>query len=190
MEKQMTLIVVDFQKDFITGTLAVKGASSALWQTLELLKSGKIGRVIFTLDWHPSTHCSFIENGGEWPTHCVQHTGGALPSSLLLNYCVLHKIPFEFCLKGCVPSQEEYGAFINCDEGNWCYYLDEYLTIAKGTSIGICGIAGDYCVLETIKNMEPIWHRLSIFLPGITSIDGGVKLNRFIEENSLNILTV
>lgn len=190
MEKQITLIIVDFQKDFTTGTLAVRGASSALWQTLQLLKSGKVGQVIFTLDWHPLDHCSFKENGGEWPMHCVEYTEGALPEALLLNYCICNKIPFEIYTKGTISAQEEYGAFKDFDEGMWCYYLDEYLAIDKDAPIGICGIAGNYCVLETIKNMKPVWHNLSVFLPGIASIDGGVKLNRFIEENSLNTLTI
>lgn len=185
MEK-LTLILVDFQKDFISGTLAVKGGSSALWRTLELLQYGNIGRVIFTLDWHPLNHCSFKENGGEWPRHCVEHTEGALPNPLLLNYCIQNKIPYEFYCKG--ERQEEYGAFR--DLGEWEYYLSNRPMIDKDEQSIICGIAGDYCVLETIKNLEPIWNNLQVYLPGIASIDGGTKLNRFIDENSLNTLTV
>ena len=48
-------------------------------------------------------------------------------------------------------------------------------------------VAGDYCVINTIKNLQPIWDRLSVYLPGIASIDGGTALQEFIKENKLNI---
>lgn len=32
--------------------------------------------VMVTKDYHPSNHCSFKENGGQWPTHCVVGTAG------------------------------------------------------------------------------------------------------------------
>src|SRR5439155_1642544 len=33
--------------------------------------------VCFTRDWHPPDHCSFRENGGPWPSHCVRKSTGA-----------------------------------------------------------------------------------------------------------------
>lgn len=187
MEKKATLILVDFQKDFISGTLAVKGAESALEHTLKLLESGKVGRVIFTLDWHPFNHCSFKENGGQWPIHCVQHTEGALIYPQLLNACTQNNIFYEFAYKGMISDKEEYGAFSNIGVGRYEVDLDDNITIDRNTPLIICGIAGDYCVLETIKNLEAIWNNLQIFIPGIASIDNGVKLHDFINENSLKV---
>ena len=61
------------------------------------------------------------------------------------------------------------------------------LRIPKDIEFVVCGVAGDYCVLRTIENLWPIWDRLSIYLPGIASIDGGTTLQKFIKENKLNI---
>jgi len=71
------LLLVDVQRDFCPGgALAVPGGDEVVpvlneWLRIEgLLK-------IATRDWHPSKHCSFKRNGGQWPEHCVQNTKGA-----------------------------------------------------------------------------------------------------------------
>ena len=33
--------------------------------------------ILATRDWHPPNHCSFTEQGGPHPTHCVQGSRGA-----------------------------------------------------------------------------------------------------------------
>ncbi len=43
----------------------------------ELAASGRFELVVATRDWHPPDHCSFEEQGGPWPAHCVQGTEGA-----------------------------------------------------------------------------------------------------------------
>ena len=49
----------------------------------------------------------------------------------------------------------------------------------------ICGIAGDFCVLETLKNIKDFTDDVKVFLPGIASIDGGEKLKKYISENDV-----
>ena len=46
-------------------------------------------------------------------------------------------------------------------------------------------MAGDYCVLETLKNLELI--RPMVYLDGIASLDGGIKLNNYIESNNTRL---
>jgi nicotinamidase/pyrazinamidase len=43
-------------------------------------------------DWHPRQHISFRDQGGKWPPHCVQDSGGAqfhpdlkLPAEIVKN---------------------------------------------------------------------------------------------------------
>ncbi len=43
----------------------------------ELAASDRFDLVVATRDWHPLDHCSFEEQGGPWPVHCVQGTKGA-----------------------------------------------------------------------------------------------------------------
>lgn len=169
------LVVVDLQKDFRDpeGTLYVKGGE--LLASKLLLNLDKFDEVIFSLDWHPINHCSFKENGGIWPIHCVQYTeGAALPKELLQkssNYSII--------LKGNNPSKEQYGIF------------EEYgrFQLNQADNYIVCGIAGDYCVLESLKQLLKIVPKEHIFvyIDAIASIDGGEKLNKFVKDNKLKI---
>ena len=73
------LLVVDPQIDFITGSLPVPGAEQAMDKLAEYIKENgaEYTHVIVTADRHPLTHCSFTQNGGEWPRHCVADSVGA-----------------------------------------------------------------------------------------------------------------
>ena len=84
-------------------------------------------------------------------------------------------------------SIEEYGAFGELAVGNELLIKQR---IQDNDSIFVvCGIAGDYCVLETIKNLLKLVpkEQVFVFLDGIVSIDGGEKLNDFIQEHNLKI---
>ena len=186
----ITLIIVDCQNDFITGTMSVKGAKTAVEEIKKFIKTHKseIEKIIFTVDWHPYSHMSFKKNGGLWPQHCVQYTPGACIEPKLLKFVQSTEINYEVSQKGCIEEVEEYGAFndidYKADQLGERYYLD-IIEVNADSDFVICGIAGDYCVKETIKNL--INHKISpkIFNSGIVSIDGGKIFNQFIKENKL-----
>lgn len=75
------LLIVDPQVDFISGSLAVEGAKEKMDALASALQNGEIDcdYVMVTKDFHPSNHCSFKENGGQWPPHCVKGTTGRTP---------------------------------------------------------------------------------------------------------------
>lgn len=186
------------QNDFCleSGSLYVKGATLALWNIEELMYKEHFDRVWFTVDWHAFFHPSFKENGGEWPVHCVQYSQGAAINDLLLTACRNNNLRYDVIEKGLF--KEEYGAFPDLKrdpnrKSHYTYSLDDIydsradIYLSNESEIVICGVAGDYCVLNTIKNLQPIWDRLSVYLPGIASIDGGTALQEFIKENKLNI---
>ena len=78
------LLVVDVQNDFCPGgSLAVDEGDRVVPElNLWIERFGKEGRPIaYTRDWHPPGHCSFRDQGGPWPVHCVQKTRGAEPAS-------------------------------------------------------------------------------------------------------------
>jgi nicotinamidase/pyrazinamidase len=74
------LIIVDLQNDFTPGgALPVAGGDRIVpvlnrYQALFLAAGAA---VYFTRDWHPPDHCSFKDQGGPWPVHCVRDTRGA-----------------------------------------------------------------------------------------------------------------
>lgn len=85
------------------------------------------------------------------------------------------------------PDFEEYGAL-----GNTFSYKERLIIneiIEANSDYVVCGIAGDYCVLETIKNLLKLVpkERVFVFTEGIVSIDDGTKLQNFIKENNLKI---
>ena len=74
---------------------------------------------------------------------------------------------------------------------NNCFFSNYELSSgAKITNnnIVVCGLAGDYCVKESIKNLLKHWKfNLEVLVNGIASIDNGDKLKEFIKENNLSI---
>ena len=176
MMKKINLIVVDCQYDFINpeGELYVKGAEHAVNNIYKIFRTFEVESVIFTADWHPITHCSFNRNDGIWPIHCLQHSMGASIDEELLYCCIADNIPYKIITKGSNPSKEEYGAFSNFEGIEYLKTLNNLM---------ICGVAGDFCVLETIKNLVKNNIKPEIFLDGIASIDGGTKLCKYISEN-------
>lgn len=187
----ITLVIVDCQNDFITGTMAVKGAKTAVKEIKKFVENHRkdIKKVIFTLDWHPYNHMSFKRNGGIWPQHCVQHTPGACIEPKLLKFIQSKGIDCQFSLKGELEEVEQYGAFDSIelikDELTSYYCFDDKITASSNSDFVVCGIAGDYCVLSTIKNMLNNEITPKVFCPGIASIDGGKTFSEFIKENQL-----
>lgn len=149
MSKRTILLAVDLQKDFIDGTLTVPGAASVI-PVINDIKT-RFDLVYFTLDWHPVNHCSFKEQGGPWPVHCVHHTAGAsIPECVLEG---LQEDRMRFILKGRKPEREEYGAFVDFD-------LETQDLFQEGDEVTVCGIAAEYCVLETLKNLYAISRKI------------------------------
>lgn len=198
-----TLVIVDRQKDFNDplGSLYVLGAEDTELNTLKYIErnSDRIKEVIFTIDWHLSSDKSFERNGGIWPDHCLQFSEGAGISDVLYKACIEHNIPIQFFRKGEVSTREEYGAFENMSRYgdnlvllNNCI-MDSCVQVTTNNVV-VCGLAGDYCVKETIKNL--LEHskttglfNVSVFKDGISSIDSGETLERFINENNLNVVS-
>src|SRR5574340_1779927 len=74
------LLVTDIQNDFLPGgSLAVAGGNEVvpvLNRYVEIFVVHKLP-VLATRDWHPEHHCSFRQQCGPWPVHCVAGTHGA-----------------------------------------------------------------------------------------------------------------
>ena len=74
------LIVIDVQRDFLSGgALAVPHGDEVIGPLNRYIALFELHRlpIIATRDWHPPNHCSFDEQGGPWPAHCVMDTAGA-----------------------------------------------------------------------------------------------------------------
>lgn len=187
------LLIVDPQNDFITGTLAVKGAKEKMMKLADHIEyEGCIyDYICITLDSHPENHTSFKENGGIWPKHCVIDTSGwNIPEYLedaMQFVGAGKKIYFGYYHKGTEADQEEYSIF-DSEDGNTLSEQIANLIKSHDVYIDICGIAGDYCVLETLKGLRKIIgdRYIRVLTQYTASIDGGEKLMNYIKDNSIN----
>jgi nicotinamidase-related amidase len=192
MEKR-TLVIVDFQNDFCNpkGSLYVNGAEEAKANIIKYLDENKdnIDNVILTRDWHRVDDKSFAENGGTWPVHCLQGNWGADVDGAILSALNDLHLNFVYSNKGTNPNVEEYGAFSfirdTADGIALQNVNDSYVTLIPegATNVVVCGIAGDYCVLETTKNLVNSGKfNVELFLDGIASIDNGNIINKYNDE--------
>lgn len=191
------LLIVDPQNDFITGTLPVSGAKERMMKLAEYIQKKGIeyNIVDVTLDSHPDNHSSFKESGGIWPKHCVIHTNGwgvpeYLDNALKELNQVSQNVIINIFTKGTSAEKEEYSIFENEKDGVTLKNDIKRLIQSGEVYIDVCGIAGDYCVLETIKGlMDVIGNQyITILEPYVASIDGGEKLKTFAIENNINCI--
>ncbi|WP_047268163.1 isochorismatase family protein [Marinitoga sp. 1197] len=99
-------------------------------------KSGYL--IITSKDDHPENHSSFQT----WPPHCVKGTYG---NKLFIK-------TYDFIVKkGITKNTDSYSAFFEDFKSKNDNGLEEYLNKNKIKKLIIFGLAGDVCVLETIK---------------------------------------
>lgn len=180
--KCKVLVITDVQRDFFdpSGSLYVKG-SELLPSKIAAITSS-YDAIIFTLDWHPGNHCSFAKEGGMWPQHCVAYTQGAGLADEFSEILAQGEGRVQFFFKAQRRNEEQYGAFEGISENSVVYSW-----LSSCESVDICGIAGDYCVKETLKNVLKIAKKAKVgaLMECISSIDGGEIFENFISEKGI-----
>ncbi|MDB5747963.1 MAG: nicotinamidase [Massilia sp.] len=140
LEASDALLVVDMQYDFLPGgSLGVPGGDQVLGPINRLIKLfGEQGLPVYaSRDWHPGDHCSFAARGGPWPPHCVAGTRGAAFSDAL-------RLPPDAIVvsKAETADVDAYSAFNGTG-------LAGQLRARGVRRVAVCGLATDYCVLNT-----------------------------------------
>lgn len=168
------LLVVDPQVDFISGTLPVPDAEPKMKQLVRFVreKDAEYAVKVVTTDWHPYDHCSFKKNGGQWPMHCVQNTEGAKIFPMLADALSCCTGVVEVLRKGTDSGVEEYSVFKNAQSAQ---KLNELLKEYHVEQVDLCGIAGDVCVLNTLKDGIELYggQMFKILTAFCPSLDGG-----------------
>lgn len=186
-EERRLLLIVDPQVDFITGSLKVKGAEKAMDALAEFIRNNpwRYSAIVITGDKHPYGHISFLDWGGEWPRHCVADTVGAAfwpPLVEVANTAGAASV--HTIHKGCSHERDEYSALQSRHNRE---IFAKVLRQSGATIVDICGLAGDVCVLSTLRDgLEYFPDTEFCILPQFSpSIDGGEALESFIKEKSL-----
>ena len=79
-DRQSALLLVDPQNDFFPGgAMGMSEGNNLISAINAYIKhfSRQGWSILTTRDWHPPNHCSFTEQAGPHPTHCVQGSRGA-----------------------------------------------------------------------------------------------------------------
>ncbi len=193
VKEERLLIIVDPQIDFTTGSLATAKGPEAMDRLAQAIDNGVLEKytwVIITQDAHPENHCSFVEKGGVFPPHCVVGTEGmnvypplqkALEDSQFNNY--------HYMTKGDLPEKEEFSVFQNEHSGE---KLTSTIKEMGFKGIDICGIATDYCVYETTKDLMAFYpaNQIRIVTNCIAAVDDNdTKLADLMKENGIEGIT-
>lgn len=115
---------------------------------MNLFAAGRVGETrgpmhelfshfVYSRDRHPADHCSFIDQGGPWPPHCVDGTKGFEFAAALAIVPGAHLVD-----KGTERDRDAYSAFDGTRLGDW-------LAQRGVQRVAVAGLATDYCVRAT-----------------------------------------
>lgn len=165
------LLIVDPQNDFINGSLPVPGAEEAMDALAWYIRNtdGQYAVKVVTCDCHPSDHMSFVDNGGQWPPHCVCRTVGVEIWPPVKSALDDTSGPVMVLCKGDNADVEEYSILANESSAST---IDAIVKSYGITNVDVCGLAGDVCVAATIADVRRLYpeihlRRLDKFSPCI-----------------------
>lgn len=162
-------IVVDMLYDFIDGSMACGNAENAVEEVIEYINAHPDEKVVYVCDSHPSDHSSFINEGGIWPSHCVQGTRGAeIHKSFYTDVINPSNRPDEnrnIFRKGRTRNEEQYSGFesVNINE--------VLLKDCVGKDLIISGIATEYCVKNTLLEFLNAGSNIELLVNGLGYVD-------------------
>ncbi len=156
------LVIADIQKDFLPGgALGVQGGDAVVpivERYLALFERWNLP-IFLTRDWHPSDHCSFREQGGPWPRHCVAGTPGSLPPDGLRTPAAAVLI-----YKAIDRLIEAYSAFQDTP-------LHRHLQALHVRRLFVGGLATDYCVLNSVKDARALGYETYLLTDAIRAVN-------------------
>lgn len=181
-KKNSAVLAVDCQNGFTErcpNELPVKGTNEKWIKELNsFIKLAKIeGYLIFaSMDNHPEDHLSFKE----WPKHCVKETFG---NKLFLDdYNYLVK-------KGNNQETDSYSAFYEDFKTKKMNQLNDLLKENKIENLIILGLAGDVCVIATIKTALELNYNVYVVDKFIKSVSGKI-IKEILEEENINSVKI
>jgi nicotinamidase/pyrazinamidase len=169
-DDRTALLVVDVQNDFAdpAGSLYVRDGQHVVpvanRHVSDATSSGSF--VVYSQDWHPPSTPHFEKDGGTWPVHCVKESWGAMfHPDLHLAGDVVHKGD---------QGEDGYSAFSERDplSGETAPTILQRLLQERGVErLVVCGLATDYCVVETVSDARRLGYEVQVPLTGIRAVD-------------------
>lgn len=156
------LMIVDLQNDFLPGgSLEVPGANALIPVLNRYIIRFHTHRlpVIATRDWHPPDHCSFVQQGGPWPPHCIAGSAGAAFHADLALPAETHIVS-----KATSRDTDAYSGF----SGTGLRDLLQSLHIQR---IFVGGVTTEYCVRNTVTDALRLGYAVIVLQDAIQAIN-------------------
>jgi nicotinamidase/pyrazinamidase len=164
------LVVVDVQNDFAdpAGSLYVDGGKDVVpFANKQIDAANAAGAAVaYTQDWHPEHTPHFAKDGGVWPDHCIQDTWGAAFHPALT-------VAGEVVRKG-ADGGDGYSGFSVRDLTSGAVAataLESVLHAASTERIVLCGLATDYCVVETTLDARRLGFEVTVLGEGVRAVE-------------------
>lgn len=161
-DKTDALLIVDVQRDFLPGGALAVPDGDAVVPPLAACAQEFARRglpVVASRDWHPQEHCSFRQQGGPWPPHCVAGTPGAeLDPGLRLPDAA------RVLDKATTAEKDAYSAFDGTDLADW-------LAERGVKRLFVGGLATDYCVLQSALDARRLGYDVVLLTDAVRAID-------------------
>jgi nicotinamidase-related amidase len=165
-------IVVDMLYDFIDGTMACHNAFEALNQSIKFINENPEIRVLYVTDSHPEDHCSFIEYGGKWPSHCVKGTRG---QKIHDNYSSMvvkaqnRPSTSNTLRKGENKELEQYSGIDGKNQQG--KRLETILKEQEIIEVFVSGVATEYCIRETVTDLHKYGFKVNLLNRALAYVD-------------------
>lgn len=156
------LMIIDMQNDFLEGgRLEVPGSNALVPVLNRYIARFQLSRlpVIATRDWHPPDHCSFIQQGGPWPPHCIAGSAGAAFHAGLALPADTHVVSKA---TGC--ETDAYSGFSGTG-------LQDLLQALQIRRIFVGGVATEYCVHDTVNDALHRGYAVTVLQDAIQAIN-------------------
>lgn len=165
MSIRTALIIVDVQNDFCEGgSLAVVGGADIAEAITLHVRDTSYDKIVTTRDWHIDPGGHFAEQPdyiNTWPPHCVAGTGGAAfhPNLDVVGDTTISKGAYT----------ASYSAMEGrTDDGET---LDTWLQAQGITHVLVAGIALDYCVRATARDLAAAGYATTVLANLTVAVD-------------------
>jgi nicotinamidase/pyrazinamidase len=169
-DRSTALVVVDLQNDFAdpNGSLYVREGEAVIpvanGEVADAEAAGSL--IVYTQDWHPESTPHFEKDGGLWPVHCVHDTWGAMFHPDL-------RVIGDVVRKG-TGGEDGYSAFSVRDPltGETAPTILPGLLADRGIErVVLCGLATDFCVVESVTDARELGYPVDVIRQGIRAVD-------------------
>ncbi|BFZ15230.1 hypothetical protein BsWGS_18269 [Bradybaena similaris] len=207
------LVIVDVQNDFISGSLSLSSCPASQDGSVvipvinTLLEQSLFDLIVYTYDWHPDNHISFIDNVHTRKLHptskvlsedvrpfdtVVFEVDGVQKEQMLWpRHCIQESWGAELhpslmvaenafhIKKGTNPNVDSYSAFWDNDKVSKTQ-LSSILREQQVTDVYVCGLAYDVCVGQTASHAVDHGFRTTLIEDATrgVSLDGIAKMRQ------------